>query len=398
MLSATKAKIAVAKERLVVFCGAGFSKCAGIPLMDEFAETLRDGDHLDTADQYEFDAIQRTCNDLGSYIQESARNLEHLSSFLDVLQMSNPRFLFEGCKKYKTPELASAFVKECIRRVTHPPLASVQARHANNLCKLATSVHLSVITTNYDLHLELGSLDLDSKVRARPTPSILACTTASCGDSLYWTDPETSFDIFKLHGSVNWYSDDDGLAVHGLIHEVPQSKANSLAHRIILETGGNVTPHDPSTCLLSPPSVIKPRIEPLLKDQWEGAANALMQADRLWFIGYSFPQSDSFMRYFLASTLCRNVRLKQIVIIDKNLATIRERAMPLLESPQHRGRVYAMPGLWHRVDLNGLLLDDLDQAAQFIATGTGYVSYVDLLESALDEEKTLARHRGQSGS
>lgn len=385
----------MAKERLVVFCGAGFSKCAGIPLMDEFADALRDGDHLNADERQEFDAIQRTCNELGSYIQESARNLEHLASFLDVLQMSNPTFVLEGCKKYRTPELASAFVKECIRHVTHPSLTSYQAQYAARLCQLATTVHLSVITTNYDVHLELGCLGLAPKVRACPTQSILdACTPVGSSDALYWTDPDKSFDIFKLHGSVNWYSDDDALAIHGRIQQVHLDKENVDVHRIIEEAGGQETPRDPSTCLLSPPSVIKPRIEPLLKDQWEGAASALMRADRLWFIGYSFPPSDSFMRYFLASTLCRNVQLKQIVVIDNDITTIDKRAIPLLESPQHRGRVYPLPRPWETLNLDHLLLGEWNLVAQS-ARGAFTDQYVAVLESARQEANILAgaQHR-----
>ena len=98
------------------------------------------------------------------------------------------------------------------------------------------------------------------------------------------------------------------------------------------------------------------------------------------------------MRYFLASTLCRNVQLKQIVVIDKNITTIEGRAMELLESPQHRERVYALPAMWNKLDLRELLWDNLDGAVNSV--DPYHRSYVELLESARDKARILARHRG----
>ena len=48
----------------------------------------------------------------------------------------------------------------------------------------------------------------------------------------------------------------------------------------------------------------------------EDVTMALAGATHLVFIGYSFPESDAYMRYFLGASLAENVALEAIHIID----------------------------------------------------------------------------------
>ena len=80
--------------------------------------------------------------------------------------------------------------------------------------------------------------------------------------------------------------------------------------------------------------MLKPDLQEILLKQWSGAGDALARAERLWFIGYSFPESDSFMRFFLAASLASNSHLRQIAVLDPSLDVIETRAKSLFSAPQ----------------------------------------------------------------
>src|SRR5882672_11481182 len=92
--------------KLVIFCGAGFSTCANIPVMSQFASRLRSSGYLTPEEQADFDTIQLTCESMGGLIGVSARNLEQLSSFIAILNLTRPDFRFVGATKYATPQQA----------------------------------------------------------------------------------------------------------------------------------------------------------------------------------------------------------------------------------------------------------------------------------------------------
>jgi hypothetical protein len=58
---------------------------------------------------------------------------------------------------------------------------------------------------------------------------------------------------------------------------------------------------------------------------WQGAAQALKDAELIAFIGYSFPPSDTEMKYFLAGALAENAKLRKIMISDLYADSIVER-------------------------------------------------------------------------
>lgn len=155
--------------------------------------------------------------------------------------------------------------------------------------------------------------------------------------------------IYKLHGSVNWYGHADDLTVAAEIgHSVANDKVLSVHH-------GNIS--QPNDWWMVPPSVIKPQMVSVLEEQWRGAATAISQADALWFIGYSFPESDSFMRFFLASSLADNVGLTQIVVIDPDKA-VKARCRTIFRSARLNERFVFLPFSWTDLALEKILASD----------------------------------------
>jgi hypothetical protein len=114
--------------------------------------------------------------------------------------------------------------------------------------------------------------------------------------------------------------------------------------------------------LMIPPTVMKQSLDEALRSQWAGASNAIADADAIWFIGYSFPETDSFMRFFLAAALGTNAGLKQLLIIDPNADACR-RAKSLFQTPFLRDVFRMMPSRWNWIEnFHHLLSNDLRSA------------------------------------
>jgi hypothetical protein len=304
------------RPNLVIFCGAGFSVCAGLPVMKDFAARLRDSDLLDDDERRDFDSIQHECDYLGAIIGSSSRNLEQLASFLAVLQLTRPEFKLR-CGK--TAEQALDFIVEKMALLVNPTMKVTEAAVARHIFSAMNAAEVSFVTTNYDVLLELAAngenktLQTSCCDRLTPTKSIVdARVNTAEGYRRLHENAGKRANLFKLHGSVNWFEDLAGnIAVHDTIKKG--------------DPGGFIDYYNRQSYrrrLVVPPTVIKSQLPAPLKDQWVGAAKAISEADALWFIGYSFPATDSFMKYFLASALMDNIRLNQLLIIDPSSETL----------------------------------------------------------------------------
>ncbi|HEX3357765.1 MAG TPA: SIR2 family protein [Tepidisphaeraceae bacterium] len=329
------------KINLVIFAGAGFSAAFKIPVMRQFSDRIRDQKILSVQDQAEFDNIQRTCDSMGALIGSSSRNLEQLSSFLAVQNINDPGFIYPGNSRYKTPSEAIKLIKRCIFELVLPDLTIQDVNgHAqffdDELHKLC---NVTFVTTNYDLVLEMSGLFKQKKLR--PTPTVFK-NDKSPTYSIYSWD-QTMPPIFKLHGSINWFSNGSNLFyVHSLLANLTGTIGLATSSWLSYKDGHNF---ESSDCLIVPPSVIKPQVDEVLGEQWRGATEALKHADAVWFVGYSFPESDSFMRYFLASGLATNTRIRQLVVIDPDMA-VKKRSLTIFRAERLKEVFAFIPLQW----------------------------------------------------
>ena len=58
---------------------------------------------------------------------------------------------------------------------------------------------------------------------------------------------------------------------------------------------------------------------------WRGAAKAIQSAQYVVFVGYSFPPTDTDMRYFLGRSLLGNAQLRKIMVVDPSASEIVKR-------------------------------------------------------------------------
>jgi hypothetical protein len=341
----------------VIFVGAGFSAAFGIPVMRAFSDKLRDQKFLSAPDQREFDNIQLTCDNMGALIGSSSRNLEQLSSFLAVQKINDPDFVYAGNDRYKNPEDALRLVKRCIFQLVKPNLTANDIKQKQLFDdEIHSQFDVSFVTTNYDLVLEISGAMTNKWLK--PTKAVQEANNEGQGMSLYSRNDALP-KLFKLHGSMNWFKRRDeplyAYASRGgaLLSDWIKNPINLPAARV---------PYETAHCLIVPPSVIKPQIDDVLGEQWQGATDAIKEADAVWFIGYSFPESDSFMRYFVTSAFATNTRIRQLVVIDPDMS-VKKRCLGIFRAERLKEVFGFLPMKWEEVNYKSLVKGDVEGAA-----------------------------------
>jgi hypothetical protein len=140
--------------------------------------------------------------------------------------------------------------------------------------------------------------------------------------------------VIKLHGSVNWFQYTDGdipkifaSTQFGIQEQSfpgvdrrnvpigisdPDFKTKNI-EQWARDVCANAT--DPLPAII-PPMLGKMSISPVISCQWRSAIQCLARAKNITVIGYSFPETDTFMTRLLAEGLKDNIGLNRIRIVD----------------------------------------------------------------------------------
>ena len=176
----------------------------------------------------------------------------------------------------------------------------------------------TIITTNYDCLIE----EL-AKRNGRSYPG-----ESRPGSVAELLSPRNSGrrlpSLLKVHGSVDWYSESDGIKVHRL-----KDPSDLLARRVVLGS----------------PGVKKKQLAGGdLAVVWEHARDAIQTAEILSIVGYSFPPSDNLLRMFLLDSIGSN--RKSLVSVNLILGARSERgfrAQMILQQALRGGRLGLSP-------------------------------------------------------
>ena len=183
----------------------------------------------------------------------------------------------------------------------------------------------TVITTNYDLCLEAQLLRVHPCFKLQLVGDWISAEghPQGQGDTSCIYDQRSRAKLIRLHGAVNWNS--PGCEVNSRIYKFRVishiNPKNNLPWGIDEEfyVRGKAAP------IIVAPTVFKHQTDGPYAEQWREAAKVLAAATHLIFIGYSFPESDAYMRYFLGASLAGNVGIEAIHIIDPRANQIVER-------------------------------------------------------------------------
>lgn len=181
------------------------------------------------------------------------------------------------------------------------------------LIKVWHEMRLPVLTLNYDTIVEtiLASTCDVHYFDFFPIP--LANPQSRDGVGVLGGGEKPTATIYKLHGSVNWYYSGNESFYGENIFIGP--RITSPGSENMLKYLFDKVP------LIVPPTLEKSTFfkNETIKSLWRQAGIALGRVERLFVVGYSLPESDLLMRYFLRENLA-NEKLKQVIVIDPNAA------------------------------------------------------------------------------
>jgi len=125
--------------------------------------------------------------------------------------------------------------------------------------------------------------------------------------------------LHKLHGSVNWFlkKRTKSQKVYCWDETFPRADHETLFHTPFCVCRDAHIP-DGYFPVIVPPSMIKEYKVPVILKAWQDASDAISKADKIVFIGYSFPPSDTIMKFFMGTSLANNQSGCRLIIIDKN--------------------------------------------------------------------------------
>lgn len=122
-------------------------------------------------------------------------------------------------------------------------------------------------------------------------------------------------DLIKLHGSINWFRclDCGGLSI---VERQPYGKYlfddSSPEECLICKKSSK-----DNSVLIQPeiitPTMIKSIDNQLYKNMWKSASYALMDADKIIFLGYSFPLADYEFRMLLQKNISENAEIDVVL-------------------------------------------------------------------------------------
>ncbi|MCH8305565.1 MAG: hypothetical protein IIB94_10615 [Candidatus Marinimicrobia bacterium] len=313
----------------VFILGAGASKEAGAPLMNEFLESAIDV-NKQLSDNQKKEHFKNVISNFTNLEKNSSTksylNIENIEIMYGALEMAELLGYFPSEAEVDISKLKTSltvFITTTLEKTIKLSYSNGQLKPPpaySKLVKLITKINhvsgknkCSVLTFNYDLCLDYAlkfnviSYDyfLDEGIKNNTVP------------------------LLKLHGSLNWIKCEEC----GTIHSLNVGNGVSQLHSDYKEGDYfnlNITKilqgaRAQSCCekyrfsglpLIIPPTWSKSLYHGNLKNVWSRAAKELADAENIYIIGYSLPESDSFFRYLFSLGTIGDIRIKRLWVFN----------------------------------------------------------------------------------
>lgn len=313
--------------RDVFILGAGFSKAIAtqMPTMVELGEEVRER----LSDEF----------DLASAIPASLG--DNIELWMTYLAQPQPWLRQPDIDLHRS---LGGRIRQSIADVIEERTLSASATTAPEwLRRLVSTWHRRqavIITFNYDTLVERAvrdfqvSAEIGALLPADIYPPYFANIVSRAGDIFWGGRGLQTFQLFKLHGSVNWHYSGREVFYGETIFfsDVPKfGPAGDEADRDAETANLRDLAADKETLLIPPVSEKTTYFNSeTVRGLWKDAADALRDAAACHFISYSLPISDLGMRFFLAGNLPGEEFPVQVVDINMNAL---ERYQDLLKRP-----------------------------------------------------------------
>lgn len=325
---------------VVFILGAGASKAAGAPLMADFLDTAYGLWKRQKVTDYDeqFSAVFRSISALQSVHSKSQLDLNNVESVFSALEMAATLGRLPGSEDSDTGQVVDALkllIAVTIEQTLEIPWVS-GGPHApepygefvdliDRLTREADPHRtVSVLTFNYDLAC-------DYAFHQRRAPLDYALQEGAA---------QGSIPLLKLHGSLNWaYCEGVQAVVPWTMGEYFRTRhwepfrvqGDHVRLGLTPELGkfqyqGHGVRNEP---VLVPPTWNKTDYRSDIACVWSRAASELSDAEDIFVIGYSLPETDAFFRHLYALGTVGEVPLKRFWVFNPD-PQVEERFRTLL--------------------------------------------------------------------
>jgi hypothetical protein len=317
-------------SNIVFILGAGASRQGGAPLMTDFLDVASDLLRANkTGDRrVEFEKVFSAIGSLQAVHSKAQLDLYNIESIFTVLELGKIIRKVPGLSGEEISETIAALKELIVKTLEvtlrfsvmsdglHSPAPYDQfAKLLRTLSsEVSPSMSTSVITFNYDIALDMAMH------RGRLGPDYVISEPGNA---------EILIPLLKLHGSLNWATNSETseiIPIHFrdyLPHfRVPpgadRSKSimipiGSQLQEFFSKNGGPNVNREP---VIVPPSWNKGDYHAALSDVWSAAADHLSEAEYIFVIGYSLPDTDSFFRHLYALGSVGSSPLRRIDVFN----------------------------------------------------------------------------------
>ncbi len=318
-------------SRNVFILGAGASAKAGVPLLKNFlgvANSIRVGGSLTETDRSLFDLVfkaRQALTEINSKARLDFDNFEEIYSAFDMASLIGRLGALDTESVLSLPlamrRLITITIEKTMklpvsgnyenRKVAPPPPYDAFIKGIANEMRHG---QVSFLTFNYDLALDyalfFNRIDFSYGLGDIPVQS-------------------ARVDLLKLHGSLNWgrcssqsckkivvwyLSDYFKQFTWGHLIDV-ESASFELASKLASRTHCHPESLEQDPVLI-PPTWNKGGFHRELSSVWSKAAVHLAEAENIYVIGYSFPLSDQFFKYFFAVGSVGQGWIERIRVVD----------------------------------------------------------------------------------
>lgn len=341
---------------IVFVLGAGASKQAGAPLMFDFLDVandlLRRGQVNDKKEH--FNRVLDAIGQLQQVHSKAQLDLNNIESIFTALELGNVIQKVPGVPADQIPIVINSLKEVIVRTLEVTMRFPLRDRHISapapyeDFAKLiglllnrAEPAHsVSVITFNYDIAADMALY------RAGLGPDYVL---ERGGES------QTPVPLLKLHGSINWATQKDTRQIRPAhlsqyLHHYTASYGNESS-TIAVPIGSQLQEYfkrfqsaevaqEP---VIVPPSWNKADYHRALSQVWACAAEHLSEAECIFVIGYSLPETDSFFRHLYALGSVGKAALRKFVVFNPDTSGATDARFRSLLGPGAQARYSYVP-------------------------------------------------------
>ncbi len=289
------------QNRVLYFLGSGASASSIAPTFKNFLEKSLDiSKELKDDINYQI-VLDNWRNKFAGY------NIEDYFSAIEMNEMIDK-------KTYLTTKQLTDFIAKTIEKSL---IKAVSEEYRIFLEKVITN-HDAIVTTNWDILLE-------TEIQSKFAEGEFNYISVECYDQQE-SPLERYIPLFKLHGSLNWAQCPSCYKVYYFFEKVYSRFYDEKSNIPKCKSCDN--PNNQLSPIIIPPTFSKLknniftatekdwRQGKFLNRIWSEAYNRIASSNEIYFIGYSFPQTDAQMRIFVSMALNANTSLQKIVIVS----------------------------------------------------------------------------------